>query len=154
MSKKNKKKETRRNFFSKGNFTRRRGGYWRVKARNQKFHFRHRRFRSRFDLRPVLFWQSRHCGSIYKQNIRLSFRQWLSFGARFFSFCRFFFFRSIKPNLVAHTIVGAILFLISSLGAMTVIGGEKTGGYIGYFVSLPLLKVFDFFRSALSPLSV
>ena len=27
---------------------------------------------------------------------------------------------------------------------MTVIGGEKTGGYIGYFVSLPLLRFFDF----------
>ena len=61
-----------------------------------------------------------------------------------FFFAAFSFFRSIKPNLVAHTIIGAILFLISSLGAMTVIGGEKTGGYIGYFVSLPLLRFFDF----------
>src|SRR3989344_6722900 len=61
-----------------------------------------------------------------------------------FFFAAFSFFRSIKPNLVAHTIVGATLFLISSLGAMTVVWGEKTGGYIGYFVSLPLLKFFDF----------
>src|SRR3989344_2701441 len=61
-----------------------------------------------------------------------------------FFFAAFSFFRSIKPNLVAHAIVGTTLFLISSLGAMTVVCGGKTGGYIGYFVSLPLLRFFDF----------
>ncbi|OHA53246.1 MAG: hypothetical protein A2Z62_01110 [Candidatus Terrybacteria bacterium RIFCSPLOWO2_02_42_20] len=61
-----------------------------------------------------------------------------------FFFAAFSFFRSIKPNLVAHAIVGTTLFLISSLGAMTVVWGGKTGGYIGYFVSLPLLRFFDF----------
>src|SRR3989344_310269 len=43
-----------------------------------------------------------------------------------FFFAAFSFFRSIKPNLVAHAIVGTTLFLISSLGAMTVVWGGKT----------------------------
>lgn len=60
-----------------------------------------------------------------------------------FFFAAFSFFRSVRPNLVAHTIIGAALFLVSSLGAMTVVWSAKTGGYIGYLISFPLMKFFD-----------
>lgn len=59
-------------------------------------------------------------------------------------FASFSLFYSIRPNIVRHTIIGTLIFLLSSLGAISVIWGEKTGGYIGKFVSLPLLKFFDF----------
>lgn len=59
-------------------------------------------------------------------------------------FASFSLFYSIRPNIVSHTIIGTSIFLLSSLGAFSVIWGDKTGGYIGYFVSLPLLKFFDF----------
>jgi len=59
-------------------------------------------------------------------------------------FASFSLFYSIRPNIVSHTIIGTLIFLLSSLGAFSAIWGDYAGGYIGYFVSLPLLKFFDF----------
>jgi len=59
-------------------------------------------------------------------------------------FASFSLFYSIRPNIVSHTIIGTLIFLLSSLGAFSAIWGGYAGGYIGYFVSLPLLKFFDF----------
>ena len=59
-------------------------------------------------------------------------------------FTSFSLFYSIRPSLVSHTLLGTAMFLLSSLGTISVIWGEKTGGYIGYFVSLPLMRFFDF----------
>lgn len=59
-------------------------------------------------------------------------------------FASFSLFYSIRPNIVSHTVVGTLIFLLSSLGAFSAIWGNHAGGYIGYFVSLPLLKFFDF----------
>src|SRR3990167_9691053 len=59
-------------------------------------------------------------------------------------FASFSLFYSIRPNIVSHTIIGTLIFLLSSLGAFSTIWGNYAGGYIGYFVSLPLLKFFDF----------
>lgn len=65
-------------------------------------------------------------------------------------FASFSFFYSIRPSIVSHTILGTAIFLLSSLGTISVIWGEKTGGYIGYFVSFPLLKFFDFSASLIA----
>ena len=59
-------------------------------------------------------------------------------------FASFSLFYSIRPSIVSHTIFGTTMFLLSSLGTISVIWGEKTGGYIGYIVSMPLMKFFDF----------
>ena len=59
-------------------------------------------------------------------------------------FASFSLFYSIRPNIVSHTIIGTLIFLLSSLGAFSAIWGNYAGGYIGYFVSLPLLRFFDF----------
>ncbi len=59
-------------------------------------------------------------------------------------FASFSLFYSIRPNIVSHTIIGTLIFLLSSLGAFSTIWGNYAGGYIGYFVSLPLLRFFDF----------
>lgn len=53
----------------------------------------------------------------------------------------------VRPNFLATTIVGLTLFLISSLGAAEIILENKTGGYLGYLISLPLLKFFDYWVS-------
>src|SRR3989338_2591980 len=59
----------------------------------------------------------------------------------------FFFFFSFKRKLYFATILGAIIFLISSLSILEIIFGAKTGGYIGYLTSVPLLRFFDFWAS-------
>ncbi len=77
----------------------------------------------------------------------------LLFGAGFFLLPIMFFIStvsliiSIRPNFLSHTIIGGLLFLISTLGGAEVIMGDKTGGYFGYFVAWPLLKLFDFWIS-------
>jgi len=54
------------------------------------------------------------------------------------------FIKEIRPNIITSTIVGSTLFLMSGLGIIELLTEtEKTGGYIGYFVSLPLVKLFD-----------
>ena len=50
--------------------------------------------------------------------------------------------KSIKPNFVSTTIAGTLLFLFSTLGITEIFAGRKSGGYIGYFISLPFLKFF------------
>lgn len=75
------------------------------------------------------------------------------FGKVFFLFPLSLFIASIsliahlRPHFLASTIIGVTLFLVSSLGATEVMFGEKTGGFIGYLISLPLLKFFDFWVS-------
>lgn len=69
-------------------------------------------------------------------------------------FASFSLFYSIRPNIVSHTILGAFVFLISSLGAISAVWGGKAGGYVGYFVSLPLLKFFDFSVSLIALVSI
>jgi len=49
-----------------------------------------------------------------------------------------------KKHLLNHTLIGGLLFLISALGITNIIFEERAGGYLGYFISLPLLKLFDF----------
>ncbi|MFA4890665.1 MAG: DNA translocase FtsK 4TM domain-containing protein [Candidatus Paceibacterota bacterium] len=77
----------------------------------------------------------------------------LLFGSGFFLVPTAFFLASfslltsVRPHFLITTVMGMILFLFSSLGATDVIFGEKTGGYIGYVISLPLLKLFDFWLS-------
>ena len=56
-------------------------------------------------------------------------------------------FVSIKPNIFSNTVVGVALFLISGLGAADVMFGAKMGGYVGFLVSWPLIKLFDFWVS-------
>ena len=56
----------------------------------------------------------------------------------------FSFLFGSSRKLVAPTAVGGILFLFSSLGILNILFGAGTGGIIGGMVSVPLLKLFDF----------
>ncbi len=75
------------------------------------------------------------------------------FGKGFFLVSLSFFLASLSflfalgNHLVLTTVVGGILFLISTLGISDIILGEFTGGYIGYLASYPFLKLFDFWAS-------
>lgn len=53
----------------------------------------------------------------------------------------------IKPHFISHTLIGGVIFLTSSLGLLDIIISDKTGGYLGYFIAWPLLKLFDFWIS-------
>lgn len=52
-----------------------------------------------------------------------------------------------RTNFVAATLLGGMLFLGSSLGLADILMGERTGGFVGYFISYPLLTFFDFWAS-------
>lgn len=58
------------------------------------------------------------------------------------------FLISIKKRVFGATIIGGIILLLSSLGAIDVIlEQEKAAGYIGFLASYPLLKLFDFWAT-------
>ena len=61
----------------------------------------------------------------------------------------FSFMRSVKPVLLLNSILGSVLFFLSSLGLFEILLGEKTGGVVGYFISLPFIKLFDVYTSAI-----
>jgi len=50
-------------------------------------------------------------------------------------------------HLFITTAIGALLFLLSSLGLADILFGQYTGGFAGFAVSLPFLKLFDFWAS-------
>ncbi len=57
------------------------------------------------------------------------------------------FLLALGNHLVLTTLIGGLLFLISSLGLSDILFGEYTGGYIGFLASYPFLKLFDFWAS-------
>src|SRR3989344_4427834 len=59
------------------------------------------------------------------------------------------FLLALGSHFVAPTAVGGTLFLISSLGLADIVFGEYTGGYVGFLVSYPFLRLFDFWASLL-----
>ena len=59
----------------------------------------------------------------------------------------FSFLFAFKDKILAATVVGAFLFLLSSLGLAETIFGEKTGGYAGFLAAYPLQKLFDFWAA-------
>ncbi|MDP3051957.1 MAG: DNA translocase FtsK [bacterium] len=75
------------------------------------------------------------------------------FGSMFFLVPVFFFivslisFFSLRANLFLTTIIGGVIFLLSTLGLADIIFGGRTGGYLGFWVSWPFLKFFDFWAS-------
>lgn len=75
------------------------------------------------------------------------------FGAGFFLLPLLFFLlgvsflKSFRARILAVNLIGGIVFLTSSLGLTELVFGEKTGGYLGYLVSFPMYKFFDFWAS-------
>lgn len=59
----------------------------------------------------------------------------------------FSFLFSLRKHFVIATLIGAILFLFSSLGIVELIFRGKTGGYLGFLSSFPFLKLFDFWAA-------
>ncbi|HEY4497622.1 MAG TPA: DNA translocase FtsK [Candidatus Paceibacterota bacterium] len=55
--------------------------------------------------------------------------------------------RASRPRLVATTLAGGIILLLAVLGAVDVLGGSKTSGYVGFLFAYPLLRFFDFWAS-------
>lgn len=63
------------------------------------------------------------------------------------------FFKSLKTNVYWTTIVGGVVFLLSFLGLMDILGesvskgAEHTAGWIGYFIAYPFVRFFGFWVS-------
>lgn len=52
-----------------------------------------------------------------------------------------------RSSFFAPTFFGAVLLLISALGASDIIFGDKTAGFAGFLIARPLLVLFDFWAS-------
>jgi len=50
---------------------------------------------------------------------------------------------AFRSRFVAATILGSILFLVSSLALADILFGEYTGGQVGFFASYTFMKFFD-----------
>ena len=59
-----------------------------------------------------------------------------------------------RPSFFAPTFFGALLFLISSLGASDIIFGSRAAGLVGFLVAKPLITLFDFWASLIIVLAV
>ncbi len=59
------------------------------------------------------------------------------------------FFRSEVGNLPLRGGLGSLLFVLSGLGITAIFGEDASGGFVGKWVSLPLLKLFDVYASVL-----
>ncbi|GMQ95415.1 MAG: DNA translocase FtsK [Patescibacteria group bacterium] len=57
------------------------------------------------------------------------------------------FFKNIKPHFAIPRTAGAVLFLLSGLGAIDLLAGQGSGGIVGRVVSKPLTLLFDFWIS-------
>ena len=56
---------------------------------------------------------------------------------------------NIHRRLIGRTFLGAVLFLCSVLGLSEIVLGEKTGGYVGYFIAASPLRFLDSIASIL-----
>ncbi len=64
-----------------------------------------------------------------------------------FFFVAISFLASFRPNLFVSNLVGGFLVLFSSLALTETIFGDSSGGYIGFLISLPFLKLVDFWAT-------
>lgn len=56
------------------------------------------------------------------------------------------FLKNLKGHFVVSKIIGSLLFFLSGLGIINLLS-KGNGGIIGSFISLPLIKLFDFYVS-------
>ncbi len=61
-----------------------------------------------------------------------------------FIFVAISFLSSFRPNLFASNLIGCVLVLISGLALAEAFFGNNSGGYIGFLIALPFLKLVDF----------
>jgi len=64
-----------------------------------------------------------------------------------FLFGGFSFLFAFRRNFVSATTIGAILFLISTLGIVDLGFQDMAAGYVGFGASYPFLKLFDFWAA-------
>jgi len=58
------------------------------------------------------------------------------------------FFKAIKPNFVAHRLIGGLILFVSSLGILSIVAqNDEAGGIIGRTLASPLLNLFDLYVS-------
>src|SRR3989344_7078824 len=59
----------------------------------------------------------------------------------------FSFAKSSRPDIAISHTISALLFFVSSLGIMFILGGNTAGGLAGQAFSFPFLKLFDIYAS-------
>ena len=55
--------------------------------------------------------------------------------------------KNSRPQLANTTVVASFLFFISTLGMITLLGKNNTGGWLGEIIEAPLVKLFDVYIS-------
>lgn len=59
------------------------------------------------------------------------------------------FIKSVRPNITFAHIASSLLFLFSGLGIINIASGGYGAGYVGKFVSMPFVKLFDIYAAIL-----
>ena len=93
-------------------------------------------------------------GEYVYSGLKFLFGQGLFLVPALFLFVAISLFSSFRPNLLLSSLVGGVLILVSGLALAEIVFSEKTGGYVGYLVSLPFLKLVDFWASLILFLSI
>ena len=86
-------------------------------------------------------------GATMQKSLEVTFGKGFFLAPLAFFLGGFSFLFAFGNHLVATTVIGGTLFLLSSLGIADVVFGEYTGGYLGFFASYPFLRFFDYWAS-------
>lgn len=57
------------------------------------------------------------------------------------------FLRPMRPDIISNRLIGGLALFLSSLGLISILFTDKAGGFIGYWLAFPLLKLFDVYTS-------
>ncbi|MFW5853662.1 MAG: DNA translocase FtsK [Patescibacteria group bacterium] len=57
------------------------------------------------------------------------------------------FLMSIKPKIISHRLSGGALFFLSTLGLISLIFNQDSGGLIGNLIAEPMVRLFDLYIS-------
>lgn len=86
-------------------------------------------------------------GEAIKKTLDLIFGKGFFLAPTAFLLAGISFLFALGTHLFITTFIGALLFLLSSLGLADILFGEYTGGFVGFAVSYPFLRLFDFWAS-------
>ena len=57
------------------------------------------------------------------------------------------FLRPVRPNIISNRLIGGLILFLGSLGLISILFADRAGGFVGYWLAFPLLKLFDVYTS-------
>ena len=57
------------------------------------------------------------------------------------------FLRPVRPNIISNRLIGGLILFLGCLGLISILFADRAGGFVGYWLAFPLLKLFDVYTS-------